>query len=223
MTQIQLKGVKFEAKLSSDKRRIEAYASTFGNVDHDNDIILPGAFTKTIAEAFPANKIKTLWQHRWDQPIGRPVAMAQDSKGLITETEISKTTLGNDVIALIEDGVIDKTSIGFWIPAGKAATRPDGVREIAEVALIEYSFVTFPANDQAIVTGMKALREMAHFLKSAGAIRQSTIDDCSASFAEIKALLTIQPVQPLDDQKSRQQEQEIAALADLFKSFKPSK
>lgn len=223
MTQIQIKGVKFEAKLSSDKRRIEAYASTFGNVDHDNDVILPGAFTKTIAEAFPANKIKTLWQHRWDQPIGRPVAMGQDSKGLITETEISKTTLGNDVIALIEDGVIDKTSIGFWIPAGKSSQRPDGVREIAEVALMEYSFVTFPANDQAIVTGMKALQEMAHFLKSAGAIRQSTIDDCSATFAEIKALLTIQPVRPLDDQKSRQQDEaQIAELADLIKQFKPT-
>lgn len=224
MTQIQLKGVNFEAKLSSDKRRIEAYASTFGNVDNDNDVILAGAFTKTIAEAFPANKIKALWQHDWRQPLGRPVAMGQDSKGLITETEISKTTLGNDVIALIEDGVIDKTSIGFWIPAGKSATRPDGVREIAEVALLEYSFVTFPANDQAIVTGMKALREMAHFLKSAGAFQQSTIDDCAGTFAEIKALLTIQPVRPLDDEKSRQQEQEqeIAALADLLKSFKPN-
>lgn len=221
MTQIQLKGVKFEAKLSSDKRRVEAYASTFGNVDHDNDLVLPGAFTKTIAEAFPANKIKTLWQHRWDQPIGRPVAMSQDSKGLLTETELSKTTLANDVIALIEDGVIDKTSIGYWVPAGKSATRPDGVREIAEIALMEYSFVTFPANDQAIVTGMKALQEMAHFLKSAGAIQQSTIDDCSATFAELKALLTAQPVKPLDDQ-SRQQEKELSALADLIKTFKPS-
>ena len=221
-TAIQLKGVKFECKLSSDKRRVEAYASTFGNIDHDNDIILPGAFSKTIAEAFPANKIKTLWQHNWAQPIGRPVAMAQDSKGLITETEISKTTLGNDVIALIEDDVINTTSIGFWIPAGKSAKRPDGVREIAEVALMEYSFVTFPANDQAIVIGMKALQEMAYFLKSAGAVQQSTIDDCAATFAEIKALLTIQPAMPLGDEKSRQQEQEIAALADLFKSFKPN-
>lgn len=220
-TAIQLKGIKFEAKLSSDKRRIEAYASTFGNVDHDNDVILPGAFTKTIAEALPANRIKTLWQHDWKQPIGRPVAMSQDSKGLITETEVSRTTLGNDVIALIEDGVIDKTSIGFWIPAGKSAQRPDGVREISEVALMEYSFVTFPANDQAIVTGMKALQEMAHFLKSAGAVRQSTIDDCAATFAEIKALLTIQPVRPLDDDQSRQQD-EITALADLLKSFKPN-
>lgn len=220
-TAIQLKGVKFECKLSSDKRRVEAYASTFGNVDHDNDVILAGAFTKTIAEAFPANKIKTLWQHNWSQPIGRPVAMAQDSKGLITETEISKTTLGNDVIALIEDDVINTTSIGFWIPAGKSAKRPDGVREIAEVALMEYSFVTFPANDQAIVTGMKALQEMAHFLKSAGAVRQSTIDDCAGAFAEIKALLTIQPVRPLDDDQSRQQD-EITALADLLKSFKPN-
>ena len=56
-TAIQLKGVKFECKLSSDKRRGEDYASSFGNVDHDNVVILAGAFSKTIAEAFPAYKI----------------------------------------------------------------------------------------------------------------------------------------------------------------------
>lgn len=223
MNDIVLKGVKLEAKLSSDKRRFEAYASTFGNVDHDNDIVLPGAFTKTISEAFPANKIKVLWQHNWAQPIGRPVAMSQDSKGLITETELSKTTLGNDAIALLEDGVIDKLSIGFWIPAGKAATRPDGVREIAEVALMEYSLVTFPANDQAVVTGMKAIKEMAQFLKSAGSVSARMISDMDREFAEIKALFQVQPAQPapLVDEKSRQQQQQIAELADLFKQFKP--
>jgi HK97 family phage prohead protease len=222
-TAIQLKGVKLETKLSSDRRRFEAYASTFGNVDHDNDVIMPGAFTKTIAEAFPAKRIKVLWQHNWSQPIGLPVAMSQDSKGLITETELGRHTLAQDAAAQLEDGIIDRLSIGFWIPAGKSAQRPDGVREIAEVALLEYSLVTFPANDQAIVTGMKALQEMAHFLKSTGAIRQSTINDCAATFAEIKALLTIQPVMPLDNDQSRQQQEtEIAALADLLKSFKPS-
>ncbi len=222
MNDIVLKGVKLEAKLSSDRRRFEAYASTFGNVDHDNDIVLQGAFTKTISEAFPANKIKVLWQHNWAQPIGRPVAMSQDSKGLYTETELSKTTLANDAAALLDDGVIDKLSIGFWIPAGKSATRPDGVREIAEVALMEYSLVTFPANDQAVVTGLKALREMAQFLKSAGSVSDRTISDMDREFAEIKALFQVQPAPaPLVDEKSRQQQQQIAELADLFKQFKP--
>jgi hypothetical protein len=221
----QIKGVKLETKLSSDRRRFEAYASTFGNIDSDNDVIMPGAFTKTIAEAFPAKRIKVLWQHNWSQPIGLPVAMTQDSKGLYTETELGRHTLAVDAAAQLEDGIIDRLSIGFWIPAGKSATRPDGVREIAEVALLEYSLVTFPANDQAIVTGMKALGEVARFLKSAGALQQSTIDDCAATFAEIKALLAIQPGDPLGTEKSRQQEQEqqeIAALADLLKAFKPT-
>lgn len=223
MGPIQIKGIAAEFKLSSDKRRFEAYASTFGNVDHDQDLILPGAFTKTIAEAFPANRIKVLWQHSWDRPIGKPVGMIQDSKGLYTETELSRTTLANDAIALLEDGVIDKTSIGFWIPAGKSSRRPDGVREIAEVALMEYSLVTFPANDQAVITGVKSLREMAHFLKSAGALSDNILGEVEHELAEIKALLTVQPGHPLgDDQSRQQQQQEIATLADLIKQFKPS-
>lgn len=223
MGPIELKGIKLECKLSADKRRFEAYASTFGNVDHDQDLILPGAFTKTIAEAFPANKIKVLWQHNWSQPIGRPVAMQQDSKGLLTETELSRTTLANDAIALLEDGVVDKTSIGFWIPAGKSSRRPDGVREIAEVALMEYSLVTFPANDQAVITGVKSLREMAHFLKSTGSLSNNILSEIEKDLAEIKALLTVQPGDPLGRDQSRQQDQnEIAELADLLKTFKPN-
>lgn len=216
MNSVILKGIKLETKLSADRRKFEAYASTFGNVDSDQDIIMPGAFTKTIAEAFPAKKIKVLWQHNWSQPIGLPVAMVQDSKGLYTETELGRSTLARDAANDIEDGIVDRLSIGFWIPTGKSARRPDGVREISEVALMEYSPVTFPANDQAIITGVKSLREMVGYFKS-GDVSDTIRQEIEREFLQIKALLTGQPVAPTVPDHSR----DMHDLAALLKQFTP--
>lgn len=216
MNSVILKGIKLETKLSADRRKFEAYASTFGNVDADQDIIMPGAFTKTIAEAFPAKRVKVLWQHNWSQPIGLPVAMVQDSKGLFTETELGRSTLARDAANDVEDGIIDRLSIGFWIPAGKSARRPDGVREISEVALMEYSLVTFPANDQAIITGVKSLREMVGYFKS-GDVSDTIRQEIEREFLEIKALLTGQPAPATAPDYSR----DMHDLAALLKQFTP--
>lgn len=216
MRDIYLKGVKLETKLSADRRKFEAYASTFGNVDSDQDIILPGAFTKTIAEAFPAKRVKVLWQHNWAQPIGLPTVMLQDSKGLFTETELGRSTLARDAANDVEDGIVDRLSIGFWIPAGKSARRSDGVREISEVALMEYSLVTFPANDQAIITGVKSLREMVGSFKS-GDVSDALRAEMAKEFKEIEALLKGQPLPSTEPDHSR----DLLDLATMLKQFTP--
>ena len=200
---MQTKDIKFEYKLDKAKGTFQGYASTFGNIDHDGDIILPGAFTKSINEGFPANKIKVLRDHVWANLIGRPLAMEQDSKGLFVDSFISKTTLGQDTITLLDDGVIDKMSIGFWIPAGKSATRPDGIKEISEVALMEYSLVTFPANEEASVTAVgKALKDMLHFAK--GGLTDVARKELLQELDAIKALLTGQPPKSTEQDHSRQ-------------------
>lgn len=216
MRDIYLKGVKLETKLSADRRKFEAYASTFGNVDSDQDIILPGAFTKTISEAFPAKRVKVLWQHNWAQPIGLPTVMLQDSKGLFTETELGRSTLARDAANDVEDGIVDRLSIGFWIPAGKSARRQDGVREISEVALMEYSLVTFPANDQAIITGVKSLREMVGYFKS-GDVSDALRSEMAKEFKEIEALLKGQPLPSTEPDHSR----DLLDLATMLKQFTP--
>lgn len=197
------KGVKFECKLDKAGRTFEGYASTFGNIDHDGDIILPGSFSKTIQEAFPANKIKVLWNHNWDKVIGKPLAMAEDTKGLHVKAQVSNTTQGNDILELMADGVIDRMSIGFWVPAGKSAQRPDGMREISEVALMEFSPVTFPANEQAAITGVsKSLRDMLHYAK--GGLTDVARTELLHELDAIKALLTGQPPQRTAPDHSRQ-------------------
>jgi HK97 family phage prohead protease len=216
MRELFIKGVKLETKLSPDRRKFQAYASTFGNVDHDGDIIMPGAFSKTIAEAFPAKRIKVLWQHNWDKPIGLPTVMEQDSKGLFTETELGRSTLAQDAANDVEDGIVDRLSIGFWIPAGKSAQRADGIREISEVALMEYSLVTFPANEQAAITSVsKSLRDMLHYAK--GGITDTARNELLRELDAIKALLNGQPLQSTAPDHSRQMDE----LKQLIKNTYP--
>ena len=114
---MEFKSLKFEAaEIDPDERTFEGYAAAYGNVDTDNDIIETGAFTKSIKEGFPANRIKVLWQHSPHLPIGKPTVMREDSRGVWVKSKISRTTQGNDAIELLRDNVIDRLSVGFTIP-----------------------------------------------------------------------------------------------------------
>jgi HK97 family phage prohead protease len=130
---------------------VTGYASTFGNVDLVGDIVQPGAFNRTLASR--SEKVKVLWQHSAFDPIGKPVTMRADEHGLYTETRLSETTLGRDVLKLIQDEVVTDMSIGYDVL--DFAWDEEGHFLIREAKLYEYSFVTFPANELANVTGLK--------------------------------------------------------------------
>lgn len=140
--------------VDTKKGIVKGYFSIFGNVDADGDVILPGAYTKTIAEN---KRIKHLYQHNVSQPLssvrsGR-LKLWEDSTGLLFESQISDTTWGRDAIKLYEDGVVDEHSVGIRVL--KAAKR-DGYREIREVLLMEGSTVTWGANESARLLGVKS-------------------------------------------------------------------
>lgn len=154
---LQFKDFTFEVKaVSAEKRTVEGYAATYDQ-DQVGDVILPGAFKKSLTERFKTGKIKLLWQHM--DPLGVPVEMKEDEKGLFVKCKVSKTQLGDDALQLVKDGVIDRFSIGFSVPAGKAMMDDDGVRRIAEVKLYEVSLVTFAANEAAVLTAVKSVRQ----------------------------------------------------------------
>ena len=146
-----------DSNIDMDARTFEGYASTW-DLDLHDDVIQRGAFAKSISEGFPAGRIKVLWQH--SQPLGMPIEMREDERGLWVKGRVSKTTLGDEALELMRDGVVDRMSIGFTIPAGKWEMRSDGVRVIREAKLMEFSPVTFPANPEAAITGVKHLSEL---------------------------------------------------------------
>jgi uncharacterized protein len=191
---MEFKSLKFEAaEIDPDERTFEGYAAAYGNVDSDNDIIEMNAFAKSIKEGFPAKRIKVLWQHKTDTPIGLPVDMREDSKGLWVKSKISRTAKGDEAIELMRDGVIDRMSVGFSIPGGKSTIDGQGIRHIYEGKLFEYSLVTWPANDQAVITGVKTLKELREFSENES-LSVKARNELLAELASITALLKGEPL-----------------------------
>lgn len=134
-------------------RIVSGYLSSFGNVDSDNDIIVKGAFQKSINERF--NNIFFLYQHDWSKPLGKFKKLEEDDKGLYFEAEIVETSYGLDQLKLYESGLVNEHSIGYQVIKDEW-DKNTGIRTIKELKLYEGSAVTLGANSQTPFTGFKS-------------------------------------------------------------------
>lgn len=141
-----------EVKEDADARTIEGFASVFNNVDSYKDIVLPGAFAKSLQSRKPA----MLWQHRSGDVIGVWDELEEVKKGLRVKGRILDTTLGDDAYKLVKAGAVTGMSIGYSSKKDEF-DHEKGVRKLIEVELYEVSLVTFPANERAQVTRVKSL------------------------------------------------------------------
>jgi len=152
MNQILYKSVEIGDLADVDEKMgiVKGYGSVFGNLDSDGDVIMRGAYSKTIKEN--GYRVKYLYQHDMNKPLGKMSELYEDDKGLAFVAEVPKTALGKDVIELIKAGVITENSVGI-LPIQKESK--DDYRELKEVKLYEISAVTYAANDQAMITDVK--------------------------------------------------------------------
>lgn len=154
----------FEIKdLDLAAREVAMYVSKFDVIDSDQDLIRRGAFKKSIDERGPNSpgnrKIAFLRHHNWEMQIGKPLHMEEDQNGLFVVSKLGNSTLGNDALEDYKDGIIREHSIGFkyledkirWV---EGDTKDSGYFEIGEVALWEYSAVTFGANQYTDVVAV---------------------------------------------------------------------
>lgn len=164
--ELQHKNFALEVKSEGD-RTFEGYAAVFNNVDSVNDIILPGAFSASLASG---RKVRLCWQHESDEVVGVPDDLREDGVGLYIKGRIATTSCGNDAYELLKMGAIDQMSIGYMVDEHEY--RPDGVRLLKKLTLFEVSFVTFPANERAKITNVKTApeneRDFEKFLREEG-------------------------------------------------------
>ncbi len=128
-----------------EKGRIAGYASLFGEADQAGDVVAPGAFKASLAATAAAGRrVKFLWQHEPQTPIGVWSSVEEDARGLKVEGLIlPEVTRGADAIALLKAGAIDGLSIGYRTI--RASPSPEtGGRLLHEIDLWEVSLVTFP-------------------------------------------------------------------------------
>mgnify|MGYP000947246209 CR=1 FL=1 len=146
--------VSFDTRaVDAQARTFAGYASVFGYPIPDyQEKVDPGAFSSSLAAEASAPRVKVLWQHSWDWPIGLPTTMREDDYGLYVEAQLADTwTVQNEYMPLLAAGVVDRMSIGFRI-LNDYYDDADGFWHLAEVELWEFSPVTFAANEAAKIT-----------------------------------------------------------------------
>ncbi|UXX81634.1 HK97 family phage prohead protease [Roseovarius pelagicus] len=128
----------------TDGTRIEGYASYFGKCDQGGDVVVRGAYAKSLARLKrEARQVKMLWQHDPAQPIGIWDEVREDSRGLYVKgCLLDSVGRGREAAALIGAGAIDGLSIGYRTV--RAAKNDKGQRLLSELELWEVSLVTFP-------------------------------------------------------------------------------
>lgn len=136
----------------ADYLTIAGYGAVFGNKDGGADIIMPGAFKESIGTGV---KVKMLWQHDPNYPIGVWDEMREDETGLYMKGRISKKAAkGAEVAELVKMGAIEGLSIGYRTKEYEVDV-DDGGRKLTKLELWETSVVTFPMNQLASIYAMK--------------------------------------------------------------------
>jgi uncharacterized protein len=133
------------------------YASLFGVVDSQGDLVEKGAFRPSL-EAWRAKgrRPAMLWQHDAAEPIGLWTDLVEDEIGLRVEGRLLLSVQrGADAYEHLKAGTISGLSIGYAAVESRR-DRKTGLRRLVTVTLWEISLVTFPANTEARVATVKA-------------------------------------------------------------------
>lgn len=200
------------------ERRVKVAIAHIGSKDFDNDIIQPGAFTKTITERGPkgANLIWHLTDHNpsLKAAVGKFSEIFIEGDYLAGVTDIPNTTWGNDVLEFYKTGHINQHSIGYRTIKYETVNEgtKDEYRNLKEIFLYEGSAVLWGANpntptlgkslttEEALAEHDKLSNEMRVLVKS---LRDGRFTDDAFELIElrlvqineaIKSLLTTSPV-----------------------------
>lgn len=181
----------FQVKAISDTGNFSGYGSVFGVKDSYGDIVAPGAFSDSLAMQKSAGRMPAmLWQHRSSEPLGVYTSMTEDNLGLKVEGQLALATVrGSEAYSLMKMGAISGLSIGYT-PRVENFDKATGINTLRKVDLWEVSLVTFPANDEARVQGVKtieiieSIRDAEKYLRDSGLSRKEAV----AFIARVKRL-----------------------------------
>lgn len=159
---VKVRDFDLSVKAAGDDGQFTGQGSVFGEVDSQNEVVAPGAFTDSLREiTAKGRKVPALWQHRSDQPIGIYDSLIETGTGLELKGRLltKSVALAAEAFALMQAGAVTGLSIGYRV---RESTRDEqtGVITLTKLDLLEISVVTFPANDLARVDAVKM--KLAH-------------------------------------------------------------
>jgi len=151
---------------------IQGFASIFGNIDKHGDIVVKGAFSRSIREGGP--KVPLFWEHDHSSlgsglPIGHTTHLEETDRGLFFRGLIVPTAKGADVASLVRAGSVTEASFAFGILDKEIDS--DGVRILKDLDLQEISVVTWGANPDTSVevvnsAPISAVEDIEHFVNA---------------------------------------------------------
>lgn len=147
-----IKTIQIENKdINQETGEFIGYASKFDIPDHVDDVILKGAFTRTLKNK--GSKKTLLWQHNPYAPIGNG-EHEEDANGLLIRGSFNlDVEQAREAYSLVKRGDINGLSIGFNI---EDAIVENGKRFIKEINLWETSVATFPCLDSARILEVRS-------------------------------------------------------------------
>jgi len=138
-----------------ETRQFEGHGSIFGNVDLGGDVVLPGAFKKTLAKHKKDGALPQMfWMHQMDKVPGMWLKMDEDERGLYVKGELAPTPLGDEMHALLSMKAVRGLSIGYVTEDYDYSNSGD--RLLKEVDLWEVSIVSLAMNPLAQVESAKS-------------------------------------------------------------------
>ena len=153
----------FDLKADEGAGTISGYFSTYDRIpDAYGDVIAPGAFTETIkARKESGHPFPLCWNHDLDQIVGMvdPENIIDDEKGPLMTASFFDTPLAQEKRALVKSGVVFQFSFAYDVLEAGPVTLEDGVKanELRKLDLFEVSIVPIPANQNAVMTDVKAI------------------------------------------------------------------
>ena len=124
-------------QVEKEKSTVAGIASVMNVIDSDNEMIMPGAFSKTLSERGVSSlqpRIKHLWQHSVREPIGVPQVLKETEMKLSNdetmpvlffESLFGKDTNSQDKLQMHDDGLVTEFSIGFEVIKWEKAETED--------------------------------------------------------------------------------------------------
>lgn len=150
----------FDIKADEGAGTISGYFSTYDREpDSYGDVIAPGAFTETIkAREESGHPFPLCWNHDLDQIIGKVDSIVDTQKGPLMTASFFNTQLAQDKREIVKSGVVYQFSFAYDVKDAKQVTLEDGTKanELRKLDLFEVSIVPIPANQNAVMTEIKA-------------------------------------------------------------------
>ena len=158
-TEIERKSLPVELKIDDANGTVTLYASVFGNVDHQGEMIVPGAF-KNLDQFIIDGWLAV--NHDWSEMgVASIDSATQDPHGLLVTANWYSTEDAQEARTIVKErmarGKSVKASIGYKVIEDTVETA-DGkpIRVLKAIELIEVSVVNLPANPLAQVSTVKS-------------------------------------------------------------------